>query len=123
MSGESRTDPNKDPRDRPYGQSDDDQTAKSTEIIPPEVLDAALRSLGLDPRNPASAQKALEFTLTMFGGPLPPPNILAEYGKIFPGLAEKLVVWVEQQRDFRQSKLRRGCTMSGGRIAWIVANI
>ncbi len=102
----NETDPNR-PKETPKPLSDD-STAKQPEIILPELI-AALRSLGIDPSNPdraAAVSKALEFSLTMFGGPLPPPSLLAEYNKAVPGLADRIVGWVEQQREFRQSQER-----------------
>lgn len=92
---------------RPKRDSDlpDDEDAAKPEIGTPEVI-AALRSAGFDPGNPAAASKALEFSLMMFGGPLPPPGLLDQYNKVMPGLSDRLVGWVEQQRDFRQSRER-----------------
>ncbi len=46
-----------------------------------------------------------------FSGPLPPPNVLAEYSKIIPNGAERIVAMAEKQQDHRQemeSRVVRG---------------
>jgi uncharacterized membrane protein len=43
-------------------------------------------------------------TTTTFIGPLPPPSILAEYDKFFPGLGEKIVKWTEDETLHRHKK-------------------
>jgi len=45
--------------------------------------------------------------LSVFSGPLPPPEALAEYEKVFPGCAERIVSMAERQSDHRQSLERR----------------
>lgn len=62
---------------------------------------------GVDPSNPG-VSKAIQFTLMQFGGPIPPPSLLAEYNKVMPGLGDKIVSWTEQQKDHRQSIERGG---------------
>jgi|SRR5712691_2931250 len=81
-------------------QSPEKQTP-STEIIPP-ALDTALRTAGVDTRDP-NVSKAIEISLLMFSGslPLPPPTVMAEYNSAFPGLVEKIVSWTEEQRQHR----------------------
>jgi len=71
------------------------------EIIPP-VLDTALRTAGVDTRDP-NVSKALEISLMMYSGtlPLPPPPVLAAYADAFPGLVEQIVSWTDEQRQHR----------------------
>lgn len=87
--------------------------AISPEIIPPQVQ-SALRTLGVDPSAP-NIIAAVEFSM-MFGGPIPPPSLLAEYNKVIPGLAEKIVGWTEQQRDHRQGLERQQVAASQQRL-------
>jgi hypothetical protein len=81
-------------------------TVKPQEVIPPG-LDTVLRKAGIDPT--PDVTKAIEISLMMFRGslPLPPPPILAEYEKTFPGLTEKIIHWTEEQRTHRQSLERQ----------------
>jgi uncharacterized membrane protein len=73
------------------------------EMVPPS-LDKALRTAGVDPRDP-DVTKTLGITLSMMMAsgslPLPPPDILASYEKACPGLVEKLITWTEEQRKHR----------------------
>jgi hypothetical protein len=84
------------------------------DLVPSEViptsLDTALRSVGIDPKDP-NISRAVEISLTMmFSGSLPlaPPPILREYGNIKPELVDKLVEWTEEQGKHRRAleKLR-----------------
>jgi uncharacterized membrane protein len=82
----------------------DKPTASQPEFIPP-ALDSALRTAGIDTRDP-NVFRALQISLTMmFSGslPLPPPEILKEYENIRPELVNKLVEWTEQQAGHRRS--------------------
>jgi uncharacterized membrane protein len=47
-------------------------------------------------------QGILAFREESFSGPIPPPNFLAEYEKIQPGLADRLVKLAENQAAHRQ---------------------
>jgi uncharacterized membrane protein len=80
------------------------QPPTAAEIIPPEIT-SAFRTAGVDPSNPGIS-RAIQFSLMLFGGPIPPPSLLAEYNKAMPGLGDKIVGWTEQQRDHRQSMER-----------------
>lgn len=44
---------------------------------------------------------------SMFSGPLPPPEVLAGYDEIVPGMAERLLVKFEKQADHRMSLEKR----------------
>jgi len=37
-----------------------------------------------------------------FSGPLPPPEVLAKYNEVYPGLAERIMVMAETQSQHRQ---------------------
>lgn len=41
--------------------------------------------------------------VTEFSGPLPPPDTLAKYDQVLPGLAERIVALAEKQSAHRQS--------------------
>jgi uncharacterized membrane protein len=60
---------------------------------------------------------------------LPPPRILAEYEKDFPGLVDRIIGWTEEQRKHRQSlerlqtegsekRMNRGQLIAGGLACW-----
>jgi uncharacterized membrane protein len=102
--------------------------SKPQEVIPPG-LDTVLRTAGIDPT--PEVTKAIEISLMMFRGslPLPPPPILSEYEKTFPGLTEKIVAWTEEQRIHRQAlerqrtdgaekRMDRGQYIAGGVAIW-----
>ena len=75
------------------------------EIVPP-ALESALRSIGVDPRDPNVSKALIEISATMmFSGSLPlaPPQILKEYGNIRPELIDKLIEWTEQQSAHRRN--------------------
>jgi uncharacterized membrane protein len=114
---------------KPTAESNPPQSEQTIEIIPPE-LDTALRTAGLNPDDP-KLTKAIEISLMMVRGslPLPPPPILAEYEKAFPGLVEKIITWTEEQRKHRQSlerqqtdgserRMDRGQLIAGGVAMW-----
>jgi uncharacterized membrane protein len=42
-----------------------------------------------------------------FRGPLPPPKVLAEYDRVLPGLAERIVVRAEKEQKFRHDATNR----------------
>jgi len=44
--------------------------------------------------------------LIRFQGPLPPPEMLAEYESTLPGLAEKIVSRADKEQDFRHEATR-----------------
>jgi uncharacterized membrane protein len=81
-------------------------SANQQEVIPPG-LDTVLRTAGINPT--PEVTKAIEISLMMFRGslPLPPPPILSEYEKAFPGLTNKIIGWTEEQRTHRQALERQ----------------
>jgi len=46
---------------------------------------------------------ATSVTTTQFAGPLPPPEMLAEYNRITPGAAERILKMAEMQQVHRHS--------------------
>jgi len=81
---------------------------QQAQIIAPG-LDVALRTAGLNPDDP-QVTKAIQISLMMISGgalPLPPPSILAEYEKAYPGIVSKIIEWTEQQRAHRQALERQ----------------
>ena len=72
------------------------------EIVPPSVADR-LHQMGLDP-NDSKMMAAVEVTARLFRGslPLPPPEILAEYEAVFPGVTSVLIEWTAAQADHRR---------------------
>lgn len=56
---------------------------------------------------PADLGAAMIKVESMFSGPLPPPEVLAGYDEIVPGMAERLLVKFEKQADHRMSLEKR----------------
>ena len=50
---------------------------------------------------PKSSQS--HFIATSFQGPFPPPDYLAEYEKRFPGSAERIIKWAENEQSHRMT--------------------
>jgi uncharacterized membrane protein len=68
--------------------------------------DARQRSKA-EARSPQSlAVKAVAVQET-FSGPLPPPEVLAKYDEIVPGMAERLLTTFERQADHRMTLERK----------------
>jgi uncharacterized membrane protein len=116
------------PNPTPPASDDPTQSNQQIKIIP-QGLDAALRTAGLNPDDP-KLTKAIEISLMVKGSlPLMPPPMLTEYAKIFPGLAERIVGWTEQQHTHRQSlerqqtvgsetRMNRSQLITGGVAIW-----
>ncbi|HEX6368726.1 MAG TPA: DUF2335 domain-containing protein [Longimicrobium sp.] len=51
-------------------------------------------------------------TATAFIGPIPPPELLAEYERTLPGLADRLVSIAERESDHRRGLQRRAMRLS-----------
>jgi len=71
-------------------------TTEELERIPEELRPKVERILVREER----------FEMTM--GPLPPPDMLARYDKIVPGLPERLIRWTEEETFHRRSMQRFG---------------
>lgn len=56
---------------------------------------------------------ALEVTTaTAFVGPIPPPDLLAQYEQTLPGLADRLVLIAERESEHRRGLQRRAIRLS-----------
>lgn len=47
-----------------------------------------------------------------FSGPLPPPDLLAEYDQVLPGLADRIVAMAEKEGDSRRALQSRAMRLS-----------
>jgi uncharacterized membrane protein len=91
------------PNNAPSPAAQNPGMAVDPEVIP-SPLDIALRSVGIDPKDP-NISRALQISLTMmYSGTLPfiPPPILREYRNIRPELIDKLIQWTEDQAKHRR---------------------
>lgn len=100
--------------------------AQESEKIPTtavEVVDQVTPLIQSLPKDKQVEVRRLVMTAMSFQGPLPPPEILAQYGQIIPNGAERLMVLLEKQTDHRisiESRLveaRVSTTSNGQRIA------
>lgn len=55
-----------------------------------------------------------------FQGPLPPPNLLANYDDVVPGLASKIANWTTDQTDHRQSMESRAMAIDEKLSTWFI---
>ena len=55
------------------------------------------------PKNPPKQPVVKFITTAEWSGPLPPPQLLAQYDEIVPGAAERILVMAETQSLHRQS--------------------
>jgi uncharacterized membrane protein len=76
----------------------------SVEPIPAGVA-KALESRGVDLSAP-QVRETVTILAHYFAGPIPPPELLAAYSRINPDLPDRIIGWVEQQRDHRQARER-----------------
>jgi uncharacterized membrane protein len=61
------------------------------------------RNLSPSQPNPQSPlERPTEYLQITYQAPLPPPNMLAEYERIMPGISERLVLGMEKQTIHRQ---------------------
>jgi uncharacterized membrane protein len=105
--------------------SDGRQVARpEPEVIPPS-LEPVFRNAGVNPEDP-SVKLAVELSLMMYRGPLPPPQILAEFEKVQPGLVSKMIGWTEEQGAHRkalENQKTTGDETRKNRGQWIAAGI
>jgi uncharacterized membrane protein len=97
--------PGQSAKNSPSGGVERPRSEPTIEIIPPS-LDSALRTAGVDPTDP-SVTKTLQVSLSLMMAsgslPLPPPTILSDYEKAFPGLVAKITSWTDEQRAHRMA--------------------
>jgi len=74
--------------------------------LPPEVISAlpphlrAIVEQGI--RGGANITIETLESLSAYSGPFPPPELLAEFDRVLPGTAQRLLDWTERQIDHRQ---------------------
>lgn len=75
---------------------DNELEKAENEIVATDLYEAEVEEIleKLDPNE----QKIIA---TMFSGPLPPPEILEGYTRIYPEAPEKLFKWVDEQQEHR----------------------
>ena len=79
-----------------------------TAAADPAVLDALQRLLQPDDSEDSETRRALirQIQTVAYQGPIPPPEMLADYDNMVPGLADRIVRKWEEQQEHRQ-KLER----------------
>ena len=77
-----------------------DQAPLSPPPSPPQPQ-TQLEQQAVPPASRTVATRSITST-TRFEGPIPPPAALADYDKVFPGCAERLVALAESQSAHRQ---------------------
>lgn len=87
------------------------QLAKTTAKAAPKVTSAAVEPYDL----PSESLEELQvYRGEAFSGPLPPPAILADYEKAYPGLAERIVRLAETESQHRHAT---ESTLVGGYVS------
>lgn len=72
-----------------------------SETSPPAVSTASVIP------SPSRNTSTLSITTSAHVGPLPPPEILAEYDRIVPGTADRIIKMAEAEQVHRHSRLQR----------------
>jgi uncharacterized membrane protein len=67
----------------------------------PADAERRLAAIGVNPNDPSIRTAVL--IGSAFAGPLPPPDVLAEYRRVHSGLPEKIITWTEEQRRHRMA--------------------
>lgn len=99
------------------GQSLEARGVRKGEPAPAELLAEILKE-DPDKRDKARLLLArLEYSST-YQGPLPPPWVLAEYDKILPGCAERMIARFEKQSDHRMHLEKFTIEGDGRRSNW-----
>lgn len=91
------------------GEGEERRAEPTSDVLAQEISNAL--ELDLPPQLVARLGRLLESkvelvvqeTQTRFSGPLPHPDVLAEYNRNSPGLAERIVKMAEKQAEHRQS--------------------
>ncbi len=99
-----------------------------TEAFPP-ALGQALKTAGVNLSDP-NVSKTLEISLSMMMAsgslPLPPPSLLVEYERLYPGFTAKLIEWTEEQRRHRmelEKQVTQGSEIRMNRGQYVAAGI
>lgn len=61
---------------------------------------------------------AIHREVEAFLGPIPQPEVLREYDRVLPGLAERIVAWTENEADHRRTVERSLVQLSWGGL-WV----
>ena len=72
----------------------------SQKDLPPQVKSAPQAH-----RFPAADEQLVAQVRHEFSGPLPPPDLLAQYDQVMPGLAQKIVSQFESETNHRHQGL------------------
>ncbi len=75
-------------------------TSQNTKVELPPELKAIIDQIPKEKREQA-LQSILSFKLTISSGPLPSPEILAQYNEIIPNGADRITTMAEKQSDHR----------------------
>jgi len=72
--------------------------------IPSQGSNPSTDPILLTPQEQLLARAVQSFSVRgeHFSGPLPPPEVLAKYNEVYPGLAERIMVMAENQSQHRQ---------------------
>lgn len=71
------------------------------EVLPPPVAEI-LKEAGVNPDDPKQLKAAFTFAQS-YGGPIPPPSMLAGYDDVVPGLSAEIVAEWKSQKAHRQN--------------------
>jgi uncharacterized membrane protein len=83
---------------------DEDEESLEGEIVPlSPTSERQLAKAGADPHDPGVRRAFLIGKRTSFQGPIPPPELLKQYGDIIPDLPNRIVHWYEDQAGHRKS--------------------
>ena len=88
----------------PLGEQDAMERAHAHQDDLEEQAKAVPAALRIDEEAPSPATLMAEFTA--LSGPLPPPEMLAQYEEILPGAAERILSMAERQAEHRQKMER-----------------
>lgn len=66
------------------------------------------------PREPRFPALAIHREVEAFLGPIPQPEVLREYDRVLPGLAERIVAWTENEAHHRRTVERSLVQLSWG---------
>ncbi len=67
-----------------------------------QPADAPDESIRPSARSDARAQIVKAVHASLYAGPIPPPEVLAQYEDVLPGLADRIMAESERQRAHRQ---------------------
>lgn len=105
-SGEEETPSLSDSPLSPTDQTDDEENLETDELLADPQVQELLE------KSPQVATKILAvIQRRSFQGPIPPPDIIAEYENVLPGSAERILAMAENEQKHRHSKENKQITM------------